>query len=193
MSTPTSSAQASTSSPVDLITPKNDRRILSVIVVLAIVGAFVIASIVWYTLRLKRRSKRPMSGGPFQGTSIWDKNHPASRITPFGAPSNAPSFDHRPGEDMRIAYRRPDGAWLFADSGAPFTPSGVSDLVNSPVSASSSQVFPFSPAYNPTSKKEQEAKLDSLKADKDGYFDYDSITPPPPAYQRHAKEVNPFL
>lgn len=81
---------------------------------------------------------------------------------------------------MRIAYRRPDGAWHFADSSTPFTPTGVSDLENIPTSAVSSKLFPFS------SQKEQDAKLDDPFASS-----YDPITPPPPAYQRHAKE-DPF-
>lgn len=81
---------------------------------------------------------------------------------------------------MRIAYRRPDGAWLFADSRTPFTPLGVSDLENTPVPAVSTKSSPFS------SQKELDAKLEDPFASS-----YDPITPPPPAYQRHAKE-DPF-
>ena len=97
MSTSASSASPSNTAVVDLITPKNDRRILSVIIVLSIVGAFVIAGIVWYTIRLKRRNQEHrLSAGPFHGTQIYDKDHPASRITPFGAgPENSPSFGKR--------------------------------------------------------------------------------------------------
>ncbi|PPQ86484.1 hypothetical protein CVT24_010254 [Panaeolus cyanescens] len=38
------------------------------------------------------------------------------------------STDHTPGSDMRIALRRPDGAWHFADSRTPFTPVGVGEI-----------------------------------------------------------------
>ena len=92
MSTTTTSVEPSSSAHIDLITPKNDRRILSVVVVLSIAGAIVIAGIIWYTIRLKRQSRRPMSAGPFQGTAILDRRHPAAQITPFGGPLNAPSF-----------------------------------------------------------------------------------------------------
>lgn len=92
---------------------------------------------------------------------------------------------------MRIAVRRPDGAWQFTDPSTPFTPVGVSDLEAAPVSAASSQFFPFSSRYAaPSKEKEVE---DAKKASKEDPFnDYDSIVPPPPAYQRHAKE-DPFL
>lgn len=172
--------------------PKSNSRVLSVAIVLAVIGVLAIAGIVWYTMRLKNREKRPLSSGPFYGTSILDRNHPATRIIPFGAPSNAPSFDYRPGEDMRIAYRRPDGAWAFGDSSRPFTPTGVNDLVNTPMSASSSQSFMVSPASS-RPPKDYEGKRDSERlAQKDGYLDHEPLTPPPPAYQRHAKD-NPFL
>ncbi|KAJ2922804.1 hypothetical protein H1R20_g14306, partial [Candolleomyces eurysporus] len=192
MSTTATSAASSSSAPADLITPKHDRRILSVIVVLSIAGAFVVAGIIWYTIRLKRRSRRPMSAGPFQGTAILDRRHPAAQITPFGGSLNAPSFNHTPGQDMRIAVRRPDGAWHFSDPSTPFTPVGVSDLEAAPVSAASSQFFPFSPRYVPPSKKEKEVE-EARRAYKedDPFNDYDSIAPPPPAYQRHKED--PFL
>jgi hypothetical protein len=90
MSTTTTSVEPSSSAHV--ITPKNDRRILSVVVVLSIAGALVIAGIIWYTIRLKRQNRRPMSAGPFQGTAILDRRHPAAQITPFGGSLNAPSF-----------------------------------------------------------------------------------------------------
>lgn len=93
MSTSASSASPSSTAPIDPLTPKNDARVLAVIVVLSILGAFVISGIVWYTIRLKRREEHRLSVGPFHGTQIYDKDHPAARITPFGAgPANSPSF-----------------------------------------------------------------------------------------------------
>jgi hypothetical protein len=79
--------------------------------------------------------------------------HPASRITPFGsAGEESPKFGefclimtlptiserdvvHTPGSNMRIANRRPDGVWEFADPNGPFTPAGISDLDLSPSSS----------------------------------------------------------
>lgn len=94
MPTQASSASPSSTAPVDLLTPGHDSRILALIIVLSIVGACIIGGIVWYTLRLKRRDREHrLSIGPFHGTQIYDKDHPASRITPFGAgPANSPSF-----------------------------------------------------------------------------------------------------
>lgn len=94
MSTSASSASPSRTASIDPLTPKNDRRILALIIILSILGAFIITGIVWYTLRLKRRDREQrLSVGPFHGTQIYDKDHPASRITPFGAgPANSPSF-----------------------------------------------------------------------------------------------------
>jgi hypothetical protein len=74
-----------------------------------------------------------------------------------------------PGSDMRIANRRPDGVWEFADSNAPFSPAGISDLNLSPSSSLSS----FS-----------QGKDDSGKKDLHGEFQLDLPKHylPPPAY-----------
>ena len=78
---------------------------------------------------------------------------------------------------MRIALRRPDGAWHFADSRTPFTPTGVSeiDVVPSPISTIASRGFPPLAAPRLPSTKEQEAS----------YSNYNHThNPPPPAYYR---------
>ncbi|TFK26314.1 hypothetical protein FA15DRAFT_299397 [Coprinopsis marcescibilis] len=157
-SSTTSIVSSSTSSPQDSA-PK-DPRITAVIVVLVLVALVLIALVVTLTIRVKRRTdgeKRASMTGPFHGTTIWEREHPASQISPFGAPRSTPRFDHQPGNDMRIAHRRPDGAWHFADPRTPFRPVGVSDIENTPspspiaftpLSTPSMFNSPFSPHFN---------------------------------------------
>jgi len=93
--------------------------------------------------------------------------------------------DHTPGEDMRIAIRRPDGAWHFTDSRTPFTPSGIHDLVPSPISPSSPSTLSLSSANSRLpSRKAQEAKKETLRQryDPDLDFEVHLTIPPPPAY-----------
>lgn len=138
-------------------TPKDDHRILAVVIILGIVGAFLMTYIIYITLHVKRRQDSGEVVGPYQGTLILNDDHPAARITPFGGTAGGygPRFKHKPGEDMRIAVRRPDGAWHFTDSRTPFTPSGVADLdvLPSPMSSSASLIsfnsrFPSTQPYN---------------------------------------------
>jgi len=65
-------------------TPKNDHRILIVVVILGIVATFLIAYIVYITIRLKRRQTSGQDLGPYQGTAMT-QDHPAANITPFGS------------------------------------------------------------------------------------------------------------
>ncbi|KAH6885451.1 hypothetical protein BKA70DRAFT_1337531 [Coprinopsis sp. MPI-PUGE-AT-0042] len=196
---PSSSPGPATSS---VATGNSDPRLTAVIAILTIIGIVLIGVIVFITLRLKRRDAdrpdRRSMAGPFHGTSIWGREHPALRITPFDAPSNSPSFNHKPGSDMRIAHRRPDGAWHFADSREPFTPIGVSDIENTPV-------FPFSSHYNsvssrsnlslnsPITTKDSEVaatRLAAAQPRRDSSDDWTMsrpLPPPPPAYQRHPR------
>lgn len=189
----------------------SDPRLTAVIAILTIIGIVLIGVIVFITVRLRRgdtgTGDRRSMAGPFHGTSIWEREHPATRITPFDTQYKSPTFNHIPGSDMRIAHRRPDGAWHFADSRTPFTPEGVSDLDNtpSPMSAASSRVFPFSPHYNsgangssltlntPMSTKEQETAAFRLAAAQprndpldDMWASSRPLPLPPPAYQRHS-------
>ncbi|EAU91859.2 hypothetical protein CC1G_04626 [Coprinopsis cinerea okayama7 len=167
-----SSTTPSTSSPLPSAPPATkDPRLTPIIVALVIIGVVLLGLIAWLTIKVRRKersrigdgsggdgdasgsgsgSKRGSTRGPYHGTSIWERTHPAAKITPFGAPNHAPRFDHKPGADMRIAYRRPDGAWHFTDSRTPFTPAGVSDLENtpSPSPMSSSSASLFFPRYN---------------------------------------------
>lgn len=56
-----------------------------VIITLVILAAFLVAYIVFITVRLKRRQDRgELAAGPYQGTAL-SHDHPAANITPFGA------------------------------------------------------------------------------------------------------------
>lgn len=179
-SSPSSTSSSSTS-------PQNSHSILIAIVVLGIVGMALVGGIIFFTVRHKKRRPDEASG-PFKGTLVH-RDHPAAWITPFGGGGphsgrTIPQFTHTPGEDMRIAFRRPDGAWHFADSRTPFTPAGVKDIEVVP-SAMSSSASLFSLNVRTPSNKEREAR-----AARDLSEGYDSelgfaISPtvsPPPAY-----------
>ncbi|CAA7260347.1 unnamed protein product [Cyclocybe aegerita] len=187
-SSATPSGLITTSTLSDPGTPKSDHRLLTTVVILAIVATFLIAFIIWLTLRVKRRQSNGESSGPYQGT-VMNQDHPASSITPFGAGGphagrKAPQFTHTPGEDMRIAVRRPDGAWHFADSRTPFTPTGVQDIDVLPSPMSSSVSLLSLLPHQPLSKKAQEARSYGKGYDSDIDFEVRRTVPPPPAYHR---------
>ena len=85
---------------------------------------------------------------------------------------------------MRIAVRRPDGAWHFTDSRTPFTPSGIKDLDNVPSLKSSASIISSSSNGRIPSKKADEVKLESFRRRRDPYLEFDlsPTVPPPPAY-----------
>ena len=84
---------------------------------------------------------------------------------------------------MRIAFRRPDGAWHFGDSLTPFTPAGVNDIdVLRPPSTSTCESFN-------ALRKEKKAKVGhSLE---NGFLIIPSA-PSPPAYhpESHNEHVD---
>lgn len=84
-SSTSSSSSTPTASSLSDPTPKNDHRLLAVIIVLTIVAAFLITYIMYITVRLKKRQENGEIHGPNQGTVIHDDDHPAANITPFGA------------------------------------------------------------------------------------------------------------
>ncbi|KAF5374617.1 hypothetical protein D9615_008959 [Tricholomella constricta] len=176
-----SSSSSSHPSPTGQTAPQNESQISIIGIVLGVIGALLVAGVIFATLRMKRRRSLNNADGseesfvsPKQGRRV-DRSHPAALITPFGWPGGeTPRFNHTPGSDMRIAVRRADGAWDFADPRAPFTPSGVSeiDVLPSP-SSSTGKLLPR------VRTKEQESKASRYGYDRE----YDvEIHPPPPAY-----------
>lgn len=126
-----------------------------------------------------------------------DPRHPAARITPFSPNANGvrdmpgSQFDYKPGENMRIAMRRPDGAWDFVDpAAANSSPYGATHLDGMPVSSSTASFSSYPPPQPSTaarSKKEEEAARWRRKE-----FDFEmgtadgELMAPPPAYGQTA-------
>lgn len=176
----------SSSTPSSAALRRNDRRLLIVVFALGIVGVALIGFIIYITVRLKRRRPDEASG-PYKGTSVHHE-HPAAQITPFGGGGphsgrNVPQFKYTPGEDMRIAIRRPDGAWHFADSRTPFTPTGVNDIdvLPSPMSSSASLL-----SFNTKMPSNKEQEFNDTRYDPESDFEISPIAPPPPAYHHES-------
>jgi len=161
--------------------PRIDHRILIAIVVPVIIGGIALISLVIYIIiRLKKRPHEAF--GPYEGTLV----HPddlAAQITPYCGSGphrgrNTPRFIHTPGEDMRIAFRRPDGAWDISDSLKPFEPAGVNniDVLTSHYATRNERLF------NPPSK-EWEVKNVGYEF---GYGFSIDLPLPPPAYSGHS-------
>lgn len=151
---------------------QNDTRVSTVGILLTVVGVLLIAGVVFMTLHMKRRRCPNNVNGANSFTSpplgrVLESSHPAARISPFGSPG--PRFQHTPGSEMRIALRRPDGAWEFADPQTPFTSSGISapEALHSPSTAS---------MLSPKARKKD---YETYGYDRD--YDFD-LSPPPPAY-----------
>lgn len=83
---------------------------------------------------------------------------------------------HTPGEDMRIAHRRPDGSWLISDSLTPFRPAGVHEIDVQP-----------SPSVSECSLSQQPSnEWEVKKVEYEIGYSSSMITLPPPAYTRHS-------
>jgi len=181
----------SSSSPSSVVStstknaPQSENQMTIVGIILGVVGVILFAGVIYATLRLKRR-RSPTAGSDsesFVSSSTGarlDQYHPAARITPFGTPGGeTPRFKHTPGSGMRVAIRRPDGAWEFEDPRRAYTPSSRSDLEFLPSPSSSLGTLP--PKVR---SKEHEFKSSrDLRYDYDRDYDIDiDISPPPPAY-----------
>ncbi|KAF8622945.1 hypothetical protein AX15_006621 [Amanita polypyramis BW_CC] len=164
---------------------QDDTHIAIIATVVVVVGLLAIGAATFFFLRWRsRRTGYDPEQRPRTSTAV-DRSHVAARITPYGSTSNlVPRFNHTPGADMRIATRRPDGAWEFSFPGSSFTPSGVREIepassTSSVPSTPSSLEPPKSPAQL---MKERESKAARLI--RKGYDDreFDEESPPPPAY-----------
>ncbi|KAF9044743.1 hypothetical protein BDZ89DRAFT_1127780 [Hymenopellis radicata] len=116
----------------------SDHRLLTAGVVMAVIGAILVAVIVLATVRFRRKQAASSAwddGG--RRATVVDHGHLASRITPYASRElnpggDEPRFVHTPGKDMRIATRGPDGAWVFSAPMKDFSPNGIGDLTPSP-------------------------------------------------------------
>jgi hypothetical protein len=80
---------AAASSSASALLPTHDTRNTVVGGVLGVLAFILLVGVAFITLRARRRrqsNSEDGSAGPFQGTALWDKRHPAARIAPFGTP-----------------------------------------------------------------------------------------------------------
>ncbi|KAL0955553.1 hypothetical protein HGRIS_001792 [Hohenbuehelia grisea] len=149
-----SPSSSPTATPIFTQAHASDHRLVILGATLGVIGALLIALIIFLTARFRVgktaddydvEPTKTADQGPGPGAwaraarksmrirTITPPSPATSRITPFGSPvgERPPprhAFTHRPGENMRIARRRSDGAWQFSDTRSPFSPSGVSEL-----------------------------------------------------------------
>ncbi|EPQ55337.1 hypothetical protein GLOTRDRAFT_111209 [Gloeophyllum trabeum ATCC 11539] len=178
-------SSSSTSAPTQtsFISPNDvaDKRVVALGISLGVVGFLVIVGIVFYVLRLRKRTAAVPDA-----TTLTDRNHqkylrhtdvdardPAHRVVPFGSPGGeTPRFVHTPGANMRVAQRGPDGAWEFFDPARPLTPSGFRDPDSMPPS-------PSSTVFTPRVKDNGMKPWQFTNRD---FEDWGSVGVPPPAY-----------
>jgi len=201
----TSSATPSPSVSALAAPPHGDHRLVILGITLGIIGAILVAGILVMTARFRR-------GQPIdekRNTLNWARKSimPTSRVTPFGsAPSEMPQhvFTHKPGENMRMARRRSDGAWIFSDPRTPFRPAGVRQLdidLVPPSPSGSSFTSPRTPQPSPSLKKypvgySKEYEIEQLRYQEPrspGRFTEDSEISvedlPPPAYAYDSRDL----
>lgn len=112
---------------------------------------------------------------------------------------------HTPGRDMRLAIRRPDGAWDFTDPSQPFTPTGVSDICPSPMSSTATLISSSKRRRGSTTTRStvQEYKEQESRASQMIRLGYDArdnelemgdmaLAHPPPAYGQEPT-VGPYV
>jgi len=170
-------------------TPKHG-HIVALVVTLALVAILMVAVIAYFSTRMRRANSQQdpsRQTNTTRDSAVFDIRHPASHITPFSMcqPDSAPTRFNT----MRIAVRRHDGAWDFADPEAPFTPTGVTDPLLSPVS-------PVSPSISVRStikEKIAEARADRSRRRETTNSHTSGLEPPPPAYrpEDHSNEGYP--
>ncbi|RPD58085.1 hypothetical protein L226DRAFT_537341 [Lentinus tigrinus ALCF2SS1-7] len=157
---------------------------------LAVVGAIVFGGLALYLVRrhykrtrMRKEWERVEERSSHRRTYMVsvDPTHLAARVTPFGVGVNAPNvevpkFVHRPGENMRVAYRRSDGGWEFHQSAEP---SQSVDLEREPTMTTL-----YSRPANAKEKKLRPGELTTR-----GYVEPDLEGNPPPAYNHHEGSV----
>lgn len=148
---------------------KGNKGTITLAVCLALLSVLLLGGIFAFTWRMRQRAKAGLEG--FHNldahATVVGPRHLASRVTPFGTRDA-----HQPGRNMRVATRRPDGAWDFT---VPATPINPFQGVDEPEPE---------PAARPRPSKASQAsrpKLPKLGSGT-GYLDPDGVTLPPPAY-----------
>ncbi|TFK80467.1 hypothetical protein K466DRAFT_559024 [Polyporus arcularius HHB13444] len=183
-----STSAAASPSATSTISPQasHSATTLALGISLAVVASLVIGGLALYFVRRHNKQKRvrerteELSSNRRTYMVSVDPNHLAARVTPFGVGVNAPDvevpkFVHRPGENMRVAYRRSDGGWEFHQAES----SQSVDLQREPT---------MSTLYSrPTNTKEKKLRPGELTTR--GYVEPDLEGNPPPAYHHHEGSI----
>lgn len=150
---PSSSPSPSSSSPSKAPAP-------IIPIAIAALAVLLLGSLMLLTFHFRRQNKKKISaaqarkGREAQPGETVSRTHPAALMITPAEGKGTPRFSeyslqpvltsclcllvHTPGTNMRIATRRADGAWDFADPRAPFTPAIIPPDAALPTSRSSS-------------------------------------------------------
>ncbi|KAJ7037704.1 hypothetical protein C8F04DRAFT_394186 [Mycena alexandri] len=116
--------------------PKASAPVVPIIV--AVVAVILLVFLMLFVLRFRRQTKKKFNGKEVQPGETVSRTHPAALMITPAEGKGTPRFVHTPGTNMRIASRRSDGAWEFADPRAPFTPAIIADASDAASSRNSS-------------------------------------------------------
>jgi len=148
-------------------------HVVALAVTLTVVAIIMVAAIAYFTARMRRvntvqdQSRETNVNKSTTNPVVLDLRHPASPITPFSM--------REPGSKMRIASRRQDGAWDFADPETPFSPNGVMDPLISPLS-------PSTPVRSTIKAQVTEERTRECRKRETSNSHASGLEPPPPAY-----------
>ncbi|KAJ7166413.1 hypothetical protein C8R43DRAFT_194543 [Mycena crocata] len=102
------------------------------------IAILLLSSIMLLTFHFRRQNKKNIDsvavrkGREVQEGEVVSRTHPAALMITPAEGKGTPRFVHTPGTNMRIATRRSDGAWEFADPRAPFMPAIIADATDDP-------------------------------------------------------------
>ncbi|KDQ56444.1 hypothetical protein JAAARDRAFT_311867 [Jaapia argillacea MUCL 33604] len=182
---PSSSGVTATSTPSPPPTPSANEGLVAAGVTLGILGFFMIVGIVVFALRLRKKGAKqedpqnPNWPPRYPRHTMVASQHPANQITPYGSPvAETPRYSHHPGENMRIAQRRPDGGWDFIDPHGPLQIPNTQD--HEPLPTPTIRTPLYSNAEASSSNKE--VAMSAGQVTSRGVDDLGDGWAPPPAY-----------
>ncbi|KAJ7081588.1 hypothetical protein B0H15DRAFT_803586 [Mycena belliarum] len=149
------------------------------IAIALVASVLLLVAIMLLSFYLRRRTKQKASAAParkgreVQPGETVSRPHPAALMITPAEGKGTPRFVHTPGTNMRIASRRPDGAWEFADPRAPFAPAIIADDAR-PLSRNSSatstfELLPPSRAASPWGAPTTPGGADSVRSWRTGH------------------------
>ncbi|KAJ7766507.1 hypothetical protein DFH07DRAFT_343973 [Mycena maculata] len=142
------------SSPSPSSTPANAPSSAVIPITISVIAVVLLVSLMFITLHFRRKNNKSISaaqarkGREAQPGETVSRPHPAALMITPAEGKGTPRFVHTPGTNMRIATRRPDGAWEFADPRAPFTPAIIADSADALPARNSARDHSPSRAHN---------------------------------------------